>query len=91
MHGWIQRGLTLLPPSGPLPYPRPALQDSSANTMNVIKPSATGLPMTLGNMAAQPVRPVRQVPIQRGFAARFKTSEVPNATADDALWEVAYL
>ncbi len=38
MQGWMNRGLTMPPPSGPLPYTLAGLPGSSSNTMNVVKP-----------------------------------------------------
>ena len=80
MQGWIQRGFTLPPPSGPLPYhPGKALADSLLNRADVVKPSAEGQP-ELDNMAAQPVGPVQP---RRSRLTKFRTSEPQIPAADD--------
>ena len=45
MQGWMNRGLTLPPPSGPLPYTFAGLQDSTSNTMNIVKPQSPYVPV----------------------------------------------
>ena len=45
MQGWMNRGLTLPPPSGPIPYMFAGLPDSTSNTMNVVKPQSPYVPV----------------------------------------------
>ena len=83
----MARGLSLPPPSGPLPSSLAGLPDSSLNTRNVVKPSpymavdAHQPQQNLGNspyasapsasMVDKPAEPVRQVMLPRGFHGRF--------------------
>ena len=87
MQGWMARGLSLPPPSGPLPYSLAGLPDSSLNTRNVVKLSphiavdAHPPQQKLDNspyasapsasMVDKPAGPVRQVMLPRGFHGRF--------------------
>ncbi len=41
----MNRGLTMPPPSGPLPYTMAGLPDSTSNTMNVVKPQSPYVPV----------------------------------------------
>ena len=40
MQGWMNRGLSMPPPSGPLPYTFSGLSDSVCNTLGVVKPQS---------------------------------------------------
>ncbi len=91
MQGWIARGLSMPPPSGPLPYSLAGLPGSSANTLNVVKPSpyvavdAQRPQQSLdrsphafdpsSSMADKPAQPVRQVMLPRGFHGEFGVLE----------------
>ena len=99
MQGWIARGFSMPPSSGPLPYSPAGLPDSSANALNVVKPSPyvavdahqpqqslDRSPHTFdpsASMADKPAQPVRQVMLPRGFHGKFSVPKTEAALTAD--------